>query len=159
MRMRKTLLSAGVLIGLLAIGHTGAHAQVAVGAEALFGSDKDFGIGGRIHVPLGTSLPMEFQGSFDLFFPDGPQEYWEINGNLLYLFELVEAPTTVPYAGGGFNIGRESTLGISEPELGVNFVGGVRFELASTTPFLEARILWGGAGQFVIGGGFLFGGF
>lgn len=156
---RMRLLAAGVFLGLLALGPARVDAQASFGAEAMFGSETDFGIGGRVQLPLGTTLPLEFQGSFDLFFPDGPVDYWEINANIWYLIETRGSTVAVPYVGGGLNIGHSSTTGFSDTEAGINLGGGARFEFENTTPFVEARFVIGGVGQFVIGGGFLFGGF
>lgn len=148
--------SAFVLLGLAAASP--AQGQL-FGAEALFGSDTDLGIGARVQLPIDANVPLEFQGSFDLFFPDGPADYWEINGNIWYIVETSGATNVVPYLGGGLNVGHLSTPGFDDTELGVNLGGGARFEFTNTTPFVEARFVIGGVEQFVIGGGFLFGSF
>ena len=143
--MRRALLAAGLVIGLA--GAEAAHAQ-SFGAEAMFGSDTDFGLGGRVHIPLGTTIPLELQGGFALFFPDGPADYWEVNGNLWYLIDTGTGTNVVPYAGGGLNFGvvdAGSGFG-NETEVGLNLGGGARFVIA-------------GVEQFVIGGGVMFGGF
>ena len=117
-----------------------AEGQALFGAEALFGSDTDFGLGGRVVLDLGTTAPLEFQGGFDLFFPDGPAEYWEINGNVWYQI-ATRSSDTQPYVGGGLNIGHIDPGGsrFSDTELGINLGGGLKF-LASrnTTPVPEA---------------------
>ena len=145
---------------LLALGAAPARAQTSFGAEALFGSDTDFGIGGRLQVGLGTAAPLDFQGSFDLFFPDGPADYWEVNGNIWYSIPTT-GTVTVPYVGGGLNIGvvDPGSDFDSDTDVGLNLGGGARFEFENTTPFVEARFVIGGVEQFVIGGGFLFGRF
>ena len=137
-----------------------ARAQVAFGAEALFGSDTDFGIGGRVQADLKTSIPLDVAGSFDLFFPDGPADYWEINGNVWYPIHIPRV-SGVPYIGGGLNIGHfdPGGDGDSDTDLSLNVGGGYRFNFTKTSPFLEARFTLGGVEQFVIGGGVLLGWF
>lgn len=157
--MRKGLLITGLLGAALVCTPSGASGQALFGAEALFGTDTDFGLGGRVHLDLGTAAPLDFQGGFNLFFPDGPVDYWEINANLWYNFETLEGSTALPYLGGGLNIGHVSAAeGFDETDLGVNLGGGVKFGFTNTIPFLEARVTLGGVEQFVIGGGVLFGG-
>lgn len=150
------------LLGLLATAGvaTGAEAQVALGAEALFGSATDFGIGARIQTDLETAIPLDFSGTFDLFFPDGPADYWEINGNVWYEINLPNA-VGVPYVGGGLNIGRfdPGGDGHADTELSLNLGGGYRFDFTNTSPFIEARFTLGGVEQFVVGGGVLVGWF
>jgi hypothetical protein len=157
--MRKwTIVATLAVAGSLAGAPRDAGAQATFGAEALFGTDTDFGIGGRIHADLGTSAPLEFQAAFDLFFPEGPAEYWEINANLWYEIESAGGAVQ-PYLGGGLNIGHGSGgNGFSDTDLGLNLGGGVKFIGRNTTPFIEGRFTVGGIEQFVIGGGVLLGG-
>lgn len=158
---------AAAVLGLalaLIVGAPGeARGQALFGAELLFGSDTDVGLGARVHADLGRSAPnLEVQGAFDVFFPDGPFDYWEINGNLWYRFDPRRGSNVVPYAGGGLNIGhidREGPDGVDDTDLGLNLGGGVRFLFENTIPFLEARVTVGGVDQLVIGGGVLFGSF
>ena len=153
----------GVLLAALAVGASlgvaaPAQAQAGFGAQALFGSETDFGLGARVVAGLGSSIPLEFQGGFNLFFPDGPRDYWEINGNVWYTIETDS--TGAPYVGGGLNIGRMSGGDAeSNTELAVNLGGGYRFGFTNTSPFIEARFAVGGHDQFVIGGGVLLGNF
>lgn len=151
-----------VVLGVSALwGAREAHAQTMFGAEAMVGTDTEFGLGGRLHVDLEPGVPnLEVMGSFDYFFPDGPTDYWEINGNVWYRIPVRGSSTAVPYAGGGLNIGhldREATE--DDTDVGINLGGGVRFLFENTIPFLEARVTIGGVEQFVIGGGVLFGRF
>ncbi|MDH3733687.1 MAG: hypothetical protein OEU54_09145 [Gemmatimonadota bacterium] len=151
------LLTALAIAGLLTVP-TRADAQVAFGPEAMFGTEFDFGLGGRLVAGLGTEIPLEFQGGFNIFFPDGPRDYWELNGNVWF---TIDTPAIgAPYVGGGLNIGRRtSSESVSSTELALNIGGGYRFNFTNTAPFIEARFALGGHEQFVIGGGFLFGGF
>lgn len=148
------------VVGVLVLtGPREAQAQALFGAEVLFGTETDVGLGGRVHVPLDLGVPnLEFMGSFNLFFPDGPADYWEINGNVWYRIETSGRSRALPYVGGGLNIGRWSREDFDDTDLGLNLGGGVRFPFENTTPFLEARFTIGGEEQFVIGGGVLFGG-
>ncbi len=157
--MKKGALVSALLGGFLFCLPSGAAGQALFGAEALFGTDTDFGLGGRVHLDLGTTAPLEFQGGFDLFFPDGPADYWEINANLWYDIPNSGGSSALPYLGGGLNIGHTSEgEGFDNTDLGVNLGGGVKFGFTNTIPFLEARVTLGGVEQFIIGGGVLFGG-
>lgn len=158
--MRKGLLLAALALGGLAFAAEQADAQVGFGAEAMFGSKTDFGIGGRALAGLGTTAPLEFHGGFALYFPDGPAEFWELNGNVWYRIDA-SIPNGNPYVGGGLNIGRISSTddGPSSTELGLNLGGGFRWSFTNTAPFIEARFVVAGHEQFVIGGGVVFGGF
>lgn len=155
--MKKGIVLAALTVVGLLVGPVAVEAQVGFGAQALFGSETDFGIGGRLQTGLGTSAPIDFQGGFNLFFPDGTRDYWELNGNIWYRFEV--AGSGVPYAGGGINIGRLSAgeESVSNTELGLNLGGGYRFGGVNTKPFIEARFTVAGHEQFVIAGGVLFG--
>jgi hypothetical protein len=157
--MKKGSVLSALVLGTLLFGSSDAGAQVRLGAEAMFGTETDFGLGGRIVAGLGTSLPLEFQGGFNLFFPEGPRDYWEVNGNVWYTFET--PASGAPYAGGGLNIGRMSggSESASDTKLGINLGGGYRFNFTNTAPFVEARFTVGGHDQFVIAAGVLFGGF
>jgi hypothetical protein len=166
MRMRKMSLLRTILtvagVSILSLsGARGVQAQALFGAEVLFGTETDVGIGGRVHVDLGSGVPnLEFQGGFALFFPDGPADYWEINGNVWYRIETRGDSNVLPYVGGGLNIGHHDRDDFEgDTDLGLNLGGGVRFPFQNTTPFLEARFTVGGEEQFIIGGGVLFGGF
>lgn len=154
---------AAAVLGLLALlswTPERADAQALFGAEMLFGSETDIGLGVRAHADLAPGVPnLEVQGAFDLFFPDGSSDYWEINGNLWYRFEVRGGSNAVPYAGGGLNIGRRERDDFDETDLGLNLGGGVRFLFENTIPFLEARVTVGGVDQLVVGGGVLFGSF
>ncbi len=156
--MKRVLFLAALFLGVIASGASPVTAQMEFGAEAMFGSETDAGLGARLQLPLGTEIPLDFQGGFNLFFPDGPAEYWEINGNLWYTIPTSGSTNVEPYAGGGINLGHASVSGFSNTDIGLNLGGGARFIFENTTPFVEARFVIGGAEQFVIGAGVLFGG-
>lgn len=157
--MKKGTLVALVALGGLLAGPGDGRAQVQAGAQLLFGSETDFGLGVLVNAGLGTTAPLDIAGSFNLFFPDGPRDYWELNGNVWYRFNT--PGNGVPYAGGGLNIGHLGGNGesSSDTQLGLNLGGGYRFTYSSTSPFVEARFTVAGHEQFVIGFGVLFGGF
>lgn len=141
-------------------------AQAAFGPEAHFGSEGDFGIGGRalINIP---DVDLEAVGNVVIFFPSG-FDWFEVNANVFYHFHLDEEPSLIPYVGGGLNIARLSFDAPDDPffnggsfsttEVGLNIGGGVRFPGGGNiTPFLEARAVISDADQLVVGGGVLFG--
>lgn len=135
--------------------------RVHVGGQLNWADDADFGVGGRVMVGLPTYPGLELLGSFDLFFPDGDVDYWEINGNAVYNFPIPEGLSVRPYTGGGLNIAHIDAGGRGfgrgeDTDLGLNLLGGVKFPLDNFTPFAEARVELGGGEQFVLTGGFLF---
>jgi hypothetical protein len=133
-----------------------AQAQVAFGPQVNWGSEADFGIGGRLLTNLGGSN-FELAGSVDAFFPSGDVDWLEFNANLFYHFHLPDSHSVLPYAGGGLNIVNLSAGGDSNTETGLNLGGGLRFPRAGATPFIEARGVISDVDQFVVTGGFLFG--
>lgn len=164
MRLKFWLGTVGVL---LVAGTTSAQAQVRFAPQINFGSDTDFGIGGRVNFDL-TSLfkARGFFGiaEFNYFFPDGPVNYWELNGNLGYMIPGVRG-TVKPYVGGGLNIGHASfdcPTGFtcnnnSNTDAGLNLLGGINIQTRKKlTPFLEGRIQLGHGDQFVFTGGIYF---
>lgn len=69
---------------------------------------------------------------------------------------MEETRTFFPYLGGGLNIARVEAGTLEDTELGVNIVGGSKFDAEGVTPFVEARVEIEGGEQFVLTGGFLF---
>ncbi len=152
--MRKTLVTAAVLLCL--VGVESAFAQgFRWGPEVSLGTDTDLGLGARAEFDFSGSA-LTIIASFDYYFPDGPAEYWEINGNLIYNFNIPSAPTVTPYAGGGLNIGHASANGNSDTDPGLNLLGGTRFDAGSIMPFVEIKFTIEGVEQFVVTGGILF---
>lgn len=153
---RATLLAAALAFWALAAGARDATAQVALGPEVDVGSETDFGIGGRI-VGAIRNTHLEAVGSFDIYFPDDPLDFWELNGNLFYHFHLRDTDAVLPYAGGGLNISHISN-GEGETDAGLNLGGGVRFATRSdASPFVELRGVIGDLDQVVVTLGILFG--
>jgi len=152
--MRKTLVAAAVMLCL--VGVESASAQgFRWGPEVSLGTDTDLGLGARGEFDFNGS-PLTIIASFDYYFPDGSVDYWEINGNLIYNFNIPSAPTVTPYAGGGLNIGHASADGYSDTDPGLNLLGGVRFDAGSIMPFIETKFTIEGVDQFVVTGGILF---
>lgn len=142
------------------------HAQT-FGLQASWGDDVDFGLGGRAAFDLVPASSLELIGSFDYFFPDEPAgmdiDYWELNGNLAYAFNVAGAPGFAPYVGAGLNVAHGSAsfeadpdLSSSDTEAGLNLLGGARFGRSSVKPYAELRFELGGGEQVVLTGGLLF---
>lgn len=149
------------------LGVTGAPlaAQIdAVSPQLSFG-DADLGLGVRFGFDASGWHPdVEIQLGLDIFFPDSPPGvdvgYFEINANAVRHFRIADNRTLMPYAGAGFNIARASRSddGVSfsersDTDLGVNILGGVRFDLDRYDPFVELRFELGGGDQGVLTGG------
>ncbi len=152
------------------------NAQVNLGGQLSFADDYDIGLGVRATFGLPTAAPLEIITTADYYFPDGVTgidiSYWEINANLVYLFNIPSS-IVAPYAGGGLNYAHASVsadlsqFGVdfpgelpaiegSQSDLGLNLLGGARFNLGSITPFGELRIELNGGEQFVFSAGALF---
>lgn len=149
-------LSLALLVASASVGARGAVAQVAGGPQVNAGTETDFGIGGRLVGNI-RNANLEAVGSFDIYFPDGPLEFWELNGNLFYHFHLRDTDAVLPYAGGGLNISHLSN-GDGRTEPGLNLGGGFRFATRSdVSPFVELRGVIGDFDQLVVTLGLLFG--
>lgn len=150
----------------LVIGSAEAEAQ-AFGVQGNWGDDTDFGLGARLELGLPNLLTTQgpfsntyLIGSFDWFFPDCNEcTYWEINANLAV---PITATSIDPYAGAGLNIAHisvETGVGdVSDTEVGLNLLGGIRFDLGTLGAFTEGRFELGGGEQFVLTFGVLVGG-
>lgn len=158
--MKRTV-SALFVAALLLVTAGSLEAQVRFGGQANLADDTDFGIGPRIALDLQELGPrFQFVGTWDIYFPDEENlDFWELNGNLMYRFDLQQTNAVVPYGGAGLNVARTTieTPGddIDSTDLGVNFVGGAEFPLQSFTPFLEFRITAEGSEQLYLTGGVL----
>lgn len=155
MRMRTVLVAICLVGSAVLVGPSASSAQVYGGVQANYGSETDFGLGARMLANL-EDVNLEFVGSFDLYFPDGPSDFWEINGNVFYHFHLPESPSILPYIGGGLNVGHVSN-GADNTEAGLNLGGGVRFPLENVSPFIEARTVVSDFDQSVLTFGLVFG--
>lgn len=132
-----------------------AQAQAAFGGQGSWGSEADFGVGARALVNI-PNVNLEFVGSAEVFFPDGDVDWFDFNANVFYHFHLPDAPSLMPYLGGGLNVARISNAA-STTEAGLNLGGGIRFPGATVTPFIEGRGVISDLDQFVVTVGLLFG--
>ncbi len=169
--MGRKLALLGVAVLALSASVTEARAQVRVGGQLSFAEDHDLGIGPRIVLTPAPLLGLRLIGTFDYFFADNvriqgneaDEDYWELNGNLVWGFQIVNAPGFEPYIGAGVNFAHRSRQFISggtqaddsKDLVGLNIVGGAEFPLAPVTPFVEVRIEIEGGEQFIISGGLL----
>lgn len=154
-RALASVVSSAFLVILLAIPAQPLHGQAAFGVQGNWGSEADFGVGGRLLVNI-PNVNLEAVLSADVFFPDADVDWLEFNGNIFYHFHAPGAANVLPYVGGGLNVTRLSANG-STTETGLNLAGGVRFPRAGVTPFLEARGVISDADQLVLTFGLLFG--
>lgn len=155
MRLRTMLCALCFAAAGLVISVQASSAQAYGGAQVNVGSETDFGLGARLLANI-EDANLEFVGSFDLYFPDEPLDYWEVNGNVFYHFHLQENPSVLPYLGGGLNVARLSN-GADNTEAGLNLGGGIRFPLENVSPFVEAKTVISDADQSVLTIGLLFG--
>ncbi len=157
----RTLKSLLVVMALSLCGASLAAQEAKIGGQAGFADDADFSLGPRAQISLGFLKPeLWFSASFDYFFPDAGEtfeEYYEMNGNLLYDVKLAGVTNLVPYAGAGLNFARWKRPD-EDPEtgLGLNLVGGFRFPIGGFTPFVEGKMELKGGGQLMVVGGILF---
>lgn len=153
----KKLLCILAVAGMLAVPGI-ASAQVTAGPAAGFHDDLDFGIGGFVGIPVPSLDPnLSIIPSFIYFFPDGI-DAWEINGDVVYAFEVSDETPVLPFAFAGLNIQRRSadlgSLGsVSNTEMGLNLGGGIQFRAESVNPFAGAKFTIGDYDGFVIFGG------
>lgn len=156
MRKFSTAVAAIFAVALLALPGTARGQDVQLGPQLSVADDVDLGLGGRAVFNVGDPGGWEGIGSFDVFFPESDIDYWELNGNLVYNFPVEETRTFFPYLGGGLNVAHASAGTVDDTELGLNVVGGGKFDAEGLTPFVEARLEIEGGEQFVITGGLLF---
>lgn len=135
-----------------------------------YGSEADFGIGARGNLPLGQILTeedqrgagaisrLELSGSLHQFFPSQADDYVEMNADLL--LPLIRLGDARSYVGTGLNVGRLSPeVGSSDTKVGINLIGGLRFDRPTMAPFFEVRGSAGGLDQLSVAAGVqLFGG-
>lgn len=154
--MRK--LFAGLLtVGLMLGASSALQAQVSIAPEFAYGDDVDFGVGASVAFPLSAVHEnLELAGRFNLFFPDG-FDYWEINGDARFHFPLPDNDQLLPYALGGIAFGNfsfDNAFGdASTTEAGLRLGGGVKFPMASLTPFAELALGLGDVPDFALRGG------
>jgi hypothetical protein len=145
-----------------------AEAQ-AFGVQGVWGDDTDFGIGVRAEWNLTNVFTNQGPFSrtfliteFNYYFPDCDPidcNFWEINGNIAV---PITAQTIDPYVGLGLNIAHASVeagdFEGDDTEVGLNLLGGLRFNLGTLGAYTEGRIVLSGAEQFSLTFGLLVGG-
>lgn len=136
-----------------------------------YGSDMDAGIGVRGNIPLGQIISqedrpgervvsrLEMAVSAHHFFPSGA-DYTEANADLLLPLVPLGDGAARTYVGSGIHVGRLSPdLGDSDTRVGLNVMGGLRFDRRLMAPFFEIRGSVGGTDQLsAVAGVQIFGG-
>jgi outer membrane protein X len=146
--------------------------RTSFGLQLDYGTQTDFGIGGRAVFGLQSlfpGTPLDGIVSFDYYFPSVPSgapagssaHFWEINGNLAYRLRVPARSSFRPYLGGGLNIAHSSgsagTVSGSSTDADLNILGGTTFKVrGELTPFLDIRGVVGNANQVVFTGGVRF---
>lgn len=148
------LLAPFLTLSLLGLSTQETEAQANFGVQGNWGSETDFGVGGRILLNI-PNVNLEAAGTVDIYFPD-QGDFWEVNGNIFYHFHLPDSPSVLPYLGAGLNVGTVSN-GASNTEFGLNIGGGVRFPTGTMAPFVEGRGVISDFDQFVVTAGIVFG--
>ncbi len=126
-------------------------------AFAEYGSDTGMGLGVRGNAPLDRVIPgetgdgalsrMEGAASLHRFWMDNGA-YTEANLDVLVPLLRLGDGAARSYAGGGLHLGRFSPdVGNNDTKLGLNLIGGVRFERRAFAPFFELRGSVGGSDQ------------
>jgi opacity protein-like surface antigen len=160
----RVLLAGSLVLFLFGFGSSPARGQVALGPEISVAEDVDLGIGAVIEAPL-TSVyeELEFAGRFTVYFPDAG-DYWEINGDVRYLFPLEGENALLPYVLGGIAIGHSSWdydvpgqggTG-SDTEIALRIGGGFKVPMDRITPFAELGLGIGDLPDFTLRGGLTF---
>lgn len=155
------ILFAGILaLALLTLSAPAVQGQIDLGPQLSVAEDVDVGIGVNVVAPLTTLYEnLEFSGNFTFYFPDGV-DYWEIDGDVRYLFPLPDNTSILPFAMAGLAIGRFSwDAGIrdgSETELGLRLGGGFKMPMDNFTPFVELGLGVGDIPDFTLRGGLTF---
>ncbi|WP_022836352.1 outer membrane beta-barrel protein [Salisaeta longa] len=137
----------------------GPRLGISLGDAADIGGDIFLGADARIS---SASLPVVINPAFDYYFvsTDGVSLF-NVSLNALYEFTGSDQVFT-PYAGGGLGIVRTSfdagSFGTgSDTDIGLNLVGGAKFQTGSLQPFVQAKAKVGGdVSLFNIMGGLLF---
>jgi hypothetical protein len=149
----KKLLCTVALVGMVVAVPGSVQAQLSAGPLAAFHDDLDFGIGGFLSVPVPSLDPnLSIVPSFVYYFPEGVDAF-EINGDVMYAFEVSPDTPVLPFAFAGLNIMRISVGSASNTEMGLNLGGGITFRSESVEPFAGAKFEMGDLDGFVIFGG------
>ena len=131
------------LVAAFAMVSAFASAQFAVGVHTLYGTDvANLGIGVRARYDINDQFRAD--GNFNYYFKTNGLEFWDLNANLHYLFNITDRFSAYPLGGLGYvnwkhtytgivydNAGRPYTgeVSTSGGKLGINLGGGVDFGL------------------------------
>ena len=132
------------LVAAFAMVSAFASAQFAVGVHTLYGTDvANLGIGVRARYDINEQFRLD--GNFNYYFKKNNLEFWDLNANLHYLFNITDKFTAYPLGGLGYvntkatytsyegidKYGKPITAEVSTSDgrLGVNLGGGVDFAL------------------------------
>lgn len=154
--MRK-LLGTVALVGMLALPGV-VQGQTIVGGTLAWNTDsEDVGIGAYVAIPLpALSENIVIKPDFTFYFPD-VGTVWELNGDLVYRFDLANNQQIVPFALGGLNIVHVSydagVVSVSDTDVGLNLGGGIVFPLESIRPAVGAKFEIHNSTSFVLFGG------
>ncbi len=153
---KTTILLAFTLALLLSVSTT--FAQSRVGGGLAYGTEvESLGIG--INGEFSATDKINIAPSFIYYFGDDNVSWWEVNGNINYIFS--ESSATV-YGITGLNLtGITVDLGpfgdASDTEVGLNIGIGSNFDTGgSIMPFAEAKYVLGNADQLSLFGGVRF---
>jgi len=156
--MRK-LFGTVALVGLLAVpGALQAQAVSVAGGLLAYHTDLEaVGVGAYFSVPLSSVHEnLSLKPDFTFYFPD-VGNYWELNGDAVWRFELADNPSLIPFALGGISIAHASvdvgTTTVSDTDVGINLGGGIIFPLGTVRPVLGAKFEIQDDTGFVILGG------
>ena len=130
------------LVAAFAMVSAFASAQFAVGVHTLYGTDvSNFGIGVRARYDLNEQFRLD--GNFNYYFKKNGLEFWDINANLHYLFNITDEFTAYPLGGLGLGSIKATTelrdpftgqvvyaSSTSDTKLGFNVGGGVDYQIA-----------------------------
>lgn len=160
--MRK-LFGTVALVGILALpGAVQAQGTTVVGGLLAYHTDAEaVGIGVYAGIPLASVHPnLSIKPDFTFYFPDG-YDYWELNGDAVWRFDLANNQQIIPFALGGINIAHTSVsvagFSASNTDIGLNLGGGVIFPLESIRPVVGAKFEIQDNTGFVLFGGVGFG--
>jgi hypothetical protein len=131
------------------------EAQTIIGGLGAYNTEGDgvFGLGAFGSIPLPQLHPnVSINPSFVLYFPE-VGTLWEVNGDVVYRFDLSGDQGFVPFALGGINIYRFSYEGFSSTDIGLNLGGGLIFPMESIRPVAGAKFEIQDGTAFVIFGG------
>ncbi|NGP76498.1 porin family protein [Balneolaceae bacterium YR4-1] len=158
--MKKILLSAVLVLGLLALGNNTANAQSGdfkLGGGLLYGTEVE-SVGLQVNGVYRFTEEWAGEADLGIYFPGddtGLDSFWEINANAQYLF-LLEDEFHL-YGLAGLNVSTaKNIVSDTNSELGINLGGGGEYHLENLSIFTELKYIIGDFDQLVIGAGVRF---